>query len=205
MRTAMIWVAAVILGMAAPAAADRPVKPEQSADYAHLVATLRSGDTDVDFAALRRAAVAQPRYNGYDQLDMRAARTLLDAQDWPGLVTLCDQQLAHDYLDLNAHLLETVADEKLARPEVADTHRRIVRGLVGAILAGGDGRSAATAYHVIGVDEEYFLLGVLHLKSQKQSLVMQGGAFDVLDATDDQARRRDVWFDISTFFAKGPL
>ena len=205
MRTANIWVAGVILGLVAPATADRPSTTAHPVAYTEMGTKLRGGDTDVDFSALRRAAVAEPHYNGYDQLDARAARAALDAQDWKRLVALCDQQLAHDYLDLNAHLLETVADEKLAQPELADVHRRIVRGLVGAILAGGDGRSGQTAYHVIGVDEEYFLLGVLHLKSQKQSLVMQGGTFDVLDATDDQTRHRDVWFDISPFFGKGPF
>ena len=205
MRTAIIWTTLAMLGVAAPAEADRPASTAPLGTYADMIATLRDGGTDIDFAALRRAATAEPHYNGYDQLDGRAARSALDTQDWKGLAALCDRQLSHDYLDLNAHLLDAIADDKLAQPEPAETHRRVMRGLVGAILASGDGGSARTAYHVIGVDEEYFLLGLRHLTSQKQSLVLQGGAFDVLDATDEQGQHHDVWFDISSFFGKGPI
>jgi hypothetical protein len=192
---------AALLLIAAPASATTSTAPAPNS-YAGMVARLKAGATDVDFAALRRAAVAQPDYRGYDQLDMRAVEPAFKTQDWKTLQSLCEAQLSHDYLDLNAHLIAAIAADKLGQPDAAALHRRIWQGEVDAIFAGGDGKSAKTAFHVLGVDEEYFLLQVLHLKSSKQSLITEGGAFDVLDATDEKGNTQALWFDISPFFGK---
>jgi hypothetical protein len=173
-----------------------------SNDYVAMTERLKDGVNDINFGQLRKAAISQAKYNGYDQLDIKPVISAFGAHDWTGVQTLCDKQLAHDYLDISAHLLDALAADKLGRPDAAALHRRIWHGMVDAILASGDGKSAQTAFHVIGVDEEYFILRIMRLKLGKQSLVVKDGAFDVLDVADEQGTQHELWFDISGFFGK---
>lgn len=75
-------------------------------------------------------------------------------------------------------------------------------GLV--LPAGKDGRDAASAIKVNSVDEEYAIIRRLGLKPKVQSLMMvEGRPYDMIRVLDPQTgRKRDVWFDIGSFFGK---
>jgi hypothetical protein len=54
-----------------------------------------------------------------------------------------------------------------------------------SITAGKDGKSAATAWSVVTVDEEYFILRMLDAKLTRQRLVSTGGHhYDVMQTVD---------------------
>ncbi|WP_088309098.1 DUF4919 domain-containing protein [Novosphingobium sp. B 225] len=73
------------------------------------------------------------------------------------------------------------------------------------ILAKSDGRTQATAYKVSSVADEYAIMRVLGLQSEQQALIIpKGKAYDRLTATDpNTGAKREVWFDISSFFGRG--
>jgi hypothetical protein len=77
----------------------------------------------------------------------------------------------------------------------------------GAARAEPDGRDAANAIKVGSVDEEYAILRRMGLKPQLQSLMMvDDRPYDVIRAVDPRTgKKREVWFDIGSFFGKGFL
>lgn len=71
------------------------------------------------------------------------------------------------------------------------------------IYATGDGKSARTAFKVGSIAEEYQLLRALGLRLETQSLVTQDKPYDRMAVIDIRTgERRDVWFDVSSFFFK---
>jgi len=65
-------------------------------------------------------------------------------------------------------------------------------GLLSSITSSGDGRSAETAYKVISVSEEYFLLRDIGAKLKQQSLV---GSCDVM-VVDQRGKEKVYYFDV---------
>jgi hypothetical protein len=67
-----------------------------------------------------------------------------------------------------------------------------------------DGRDAANAIEVDSVAQEYAILRRLGLKPELQSLMMIGGhPYDMIRVADPRTgKKRDVWFDIQSFFGK---
>lgn len=67
-----------------------------------------------------------------------------------------------------------------------------------------DGRDAANAIKVDSVDEEYAILRRLRLKPQMQSLmIVDGRPYDRIRVVDRRGKKREIWFDIGSFFGKG--
>lgn len=68
---------------------------------------------------------------------------------------------------------------------------------------GRDGASAATAYKVDSVAEEYQIARKLGVRTHAQALIEQDGRmFDKLLGTDAEGRERELWFDISSFYGE---
>ena len=82
-------------------------------------------------------------------------------------------------------------------PSSAPPSRRIAQ-----LLASATGASAATAYRVRNIGEEYQILDALGLCPQMQALVMPNNhPYDVLTGVDPRTgTTRDLWFDIASFF-----
>jgi hypothetical protein len=77
-------------------------------------------------------------------------------------------------------------------------------GRIARLLASADGASAATAYRVRSVREEYQILAALGLCPGSQGLTTVGRrTYDVLTALDPRTgAERELWFDISAFFGR---
>ena len=72
------------------------------------------------------------------------------------------------------------------------------------LVASTDGATKATAYKVKSVGEEYEILRALHLQSDEQALIMgdDGHPYDRLTVTGEDGTKRELWFDIKSFFGK---
>ena len=119
------------------------------------------------------------------------------AQDCATAAHDADTILAADYVDIDAHLVADVCSRQLGDTATADLHRMTAHGLLRSILQSGDGKSPDSAYTVIAVAEEYSLLGLLHLKLTRQSLVsQQNHAYDRMDVTDADGKGDTVFFNV---------
>jgi hypothetical protein len=195
---------ALLVAVSPCLAGGAPPAAKAMSDYQALVVRAKAGDASVDYGALRRAYTGEPGYSGYGGIDKQAAFGALQAGKNDEALKLAEAALADCYADIDAHIVAASANRALGRQQQADAEAVIARGLIGSIAAGGDGKSARTAYHVITVREEYVMLGIAGLRPAGQSLRNDGGIFDVL-AVEDLATgaKSEIWFDISSFFGRG--
>ncbi len=162
------------------------VKKDAENLYQSFVTKVKGGDTNVDFAAFRVAYSQTKAYSPYggagQQKDLFAA---LDQKNYKDALKKAQKILDDCYVDMDAHVVASLAYRGLNDSTNADFHKAVYLGLVNSIISSGDGKTAKTAYVVISTHEEYVVLRALGLSPGSQSLVHQDGhSFDVLLATD---------------------
>lgn len=174
---------ALILMLVATLAAycQQETKPSE---YAALLARVKSGDLSIDFKQLRFSYMESPeRHQAKDTDDQKKAMfEALKKKDYAKALHNADVVLENEFVDLEAHRVKQIACEGLQDEQKARFHEAVARGLLRSILDSGDGKSAATAYVVISVHEEYIVLQVLGLRPSGQSVVhLDGHSYDVLE------------------------
>lgn len=177
----------------------------QDSGYEMLVAQVKSGNTAIDFKALRYARAEQPGYNPYEALSDPTKGDLIramGANDLAQVSTLANQIIARDYTDIDAHAALAAVYERRGQSEQAAFELAVANGLLGSIRDSGDGMTPETAYVVIGVAEEYSLLGAMGVQVARQSLVQAArGPVDALEVVNPtNGERRTIYFDVSRLF-----
>jgi hypothetical protein len=167
--------------------------------YLSMVAQAKKAPESIDYAKLRQLYAAS-RYYKKDASDANnlVAGTLLGGAK-PS-VEETKTFIDDNFVILTAQLLALDPTISAVGTPEHDMHLRVARQLVQAILAGGDGKSAPTAMHVLTVGEEYPMMSYLHVKLNVQALREDNGkAYDVMSCTDASGKPVDLWFDISAF------
>lgn len=169
--------------------------------YLSLVAQARLAPDSVDYAVFRKAYAASSYYRkGESDPNNLLAAGVLD----PAKAPTPDEVRAFVDANFPVFSAQLMALSPAVSPKGSpdyDLHLSVVRGLLGAITSGADGKGAATAFPVLVVSEEYSIMSALKLATPSQRLVTAGGRkYDVLTGTDDAGKKVDVWFDISAFF-----
>jgi hypothetical protein len=172
---------------------------EAKATYLKLVLQAETGDTSVDFQALRKAAFEGSVAGNFDvQARELVAMKALQMKQWSAALTEAKEVIQHDFSSMDAHFVAFIASRELGKDEDAKKQDTLVRGLVGSILRSGDGKSAKTAWTVYRVHEEYFVLRVLGLTPGSQGYSKSDGhSFDHLTSHDPQTGKdRELWFNV---------
>lgn len=155
---------------------DKPVSPPAStASYDEMVKEVQGGNLSIDFTELRMKYAASPGYEpeeGSDKVKEMYGR--LNAKDFKGALAIANQILAKQYVNIDAHIVASVACEGLHDDTAAKLNHDVVVGLVRSIVDSGAGTSVETAYKVISVGEEYALMRVLGLRPGTQSYLHVG-------------------------------
>jgi hypothetical protein len=173
--------------------------------YDALLAQLKSGDTKIDFQALRFARAEQLGYNPYAALadpDKGDLIRGMAAGNLAQVATLANRIIDRDYTDIDAHAALAIVLERRGQTQQAAFERAVADGLLASIEQSGDGMSLETAYVVIGIAEEYTLLGATGVQVARQSLIQADrGPVDALEVVNPaNGERRTVYFDISRLF-----
>lgn len=100
-------------------------------------------------------------------------------------------------VDAEAHLVVALAYKAQGDLVQYCQHMGSFYGLLQSITSDGDGRSAKTAFKVISVSEEYYLLRDIGARIKKQSLV---GQCDVM-VVDQRGKEMTYYFDVSISLA----
>lgn len=173
--------------------------------YDMLLAQLKSGNTAIDYKALRYARAEQPGYNPYEALADPTKGDLIRAMagnDLARVSTLANQIIEQDYTDIDAHAALAAVLERRGERQQAAFELAVANGLLASIRELGDGMTADTAYVVIGVAEEYSFLGAVGVQVARQSLVQSArGPVDALEVVNPtNGERQTVYFDVSRLF-----
>lgn len=161
--------------------------------YDSLVARARTGDTTVDFGRMRMAYTETPLYDPYNPEPVLLEKEMtvaLNADSAALALALAQRILDSNYANLNAHFASSLAYRQLRDTGRMALHHTILMRLIMAIAESGDGKSAETAWKVISVREEYFIVMMsgLTVKSQELATAKDGSPVDKLSVVDEESR-----------------
>lgn len=182
------------------------VNAAEQMSYDALVAELKAGNTAIDYQALRFARSELPGYNPYEALadpDKGDLIRAMAANDADRVEMIANQIIARDYTDIDAHAALSTVLQRRGETDRAAFELAVADGLLNSIEQSGDGMTPETAHVVIGVAEEYSLLGAKGVQVVKQSLLQTDrGPVDALEVVDPMTNeRRTVYFNVGRLFA----
>lgn len=170
--------------------------------YVQLVERAKKGDPTVSFKELRRVFAEWQCQKNTDAPDRQAMVDAFNKKDYAKAVELVEGVLDYEYVQRGLHLAAEDAYRHLGNTTKADEHKAVAEKLLDALLTSGDGKSAKTAFFVLSIREEYFVMSQLGYKPSSQALVSEGDRmFDVLSGTDTKTGNQvSLYFDITNFF-----
>jgi hypothetical protein len=117
---------------------------------------VKKADPKADFLRLRMAFMQTRWYKPYDLSDKRALamNAALEKKDYKKALELAETILQFKYVDWNAHLVAYRAHAELKNSAQSKYHRFVCDGLIRSIMQSGNGKTPATAFLVISIDEE---------------------------------------------------
>ena len=105
------------------------------------------------------------------------------------LVATTKKILTIDYTSMIAHKILRQTYAAMGDTANAAKYKRIQFGLLRSITENGDGKTCSTAWQVIQIEEEYFILQMLGAQLQQQSVEQDGGLCDRMEVmVDGEAR-----------------
>lgn len=177
-------------------ASQKPADSEAKRKYDALLASAKKGDQPVDYKALRFAFFETPEFSPLSGMFVyRGLWGVVAQSDWAEAVKQAEAVLEKNHVDANAHMVAYIAYRQQGNEEKAKYHRRWADGLLDSIRSGGDGKSPATAWHVISISEEYAVLRSMNLRAVGQSLVRDGNhAYDQMKVVDPETKAEATYF-----------
>jgi hypothetical protein len=176
------------------------------ARYDELAARVKSGDLNVDWQALRLAARVGEVYGDYDPYDAsKRAQVALAKDDYREALRIARETERHNIADGEARFLAWNCLRSLGRQSEADEEWSLLQALLQSILKSGDGKSAKTAWFVVGLREEVLILeAALQAQTKEQHSVKQDGHYySRIVVTDNSGKESVVWFNIDTNLEMG--
>ncbi|RJF87875.1 DUF4919 domain-containing protein [Oleomonas cavernae] len=173
---------------AADAATDR---------YKAMVAAAQKGEQPVDWQALRFAYSESAEFDLTGLITMGLRQEMFkafSAGDWNGALAKAAIVIEKAFVNIDAHVISDISYRQLGDEAKAAAHFKIAKGLIDSIRT-GDGRTPATAYTVISVDEEYSLMRILGLTAKQQALMhLDGHSYDQIDVQDEDGKQFSIYF-----------
>lgn len=160
-----------------------------------LLQGVKTQPLTADYAGLRALYVKTDTYNPYAPRPKFGR--LINEQRWDELIDTAQPVLAKDFMWTEGHFLMSLAASKLGRAEQAAFHRAVYAGMVRALTASGDGRTPETAWRVLEVSEEYFLLMLMGLRSHGQALFPVGDHKVYRLEVEGNGQRGFLFFDVT--------
>jgi len=174
--------------------------------YADLVARAERGDTTLNYSELRlsysRAASFDPY--GMKTADLfRAAWNAFQAKDCRTALDRSAAFLKVNYVSIPMHFVRSDCLKQAGDQIGSDRELAIGRGLANSLLTSGDGKSTATAYVVVTLSEEGFVLTSLGIRKKEQSLIFaDDGPYDLISGSDEKTGEpRSTYFNVSAIMS----
>ena len=191
-----------LISVAAQTAQETP-KPTEKTKYDLLLEKVKQKDPSVNFTELRHAFYESPNYNPYSpMMTYRPLNAALSQKNYEEVLKIAESVFAKNFVEVNAHMAAQIAYQETGNTERAQFHKFMADGLLNSIKSSVDGKTPATAFEVISINEEYGLIRSLKLRPIKQALVMdKGHSYDAITVIDPQTNQEStVYFNIDKPF-----
>jgi tetratricopeptide (TPR) repeat protein len=183
--------------------AEATPKPAEKIKYEQLLEKVKQKDPSVDFTQLRHAFYESPNYNPYaPMMTYRPLNAAIAQKNYEEALKIAESVFAKNFVEVNAHMAAQIAYQETGNTERAEFHKFMVDGLLKSIKSSGDGKSPATAYEVISINEEYGLIRSLGLRPTGQALVEDKGRhYDAMTVVDPKTNQESkLYFNIDKPF-----
>jgi len=178
--------------------------PRYGDEYSKLVRQLEAGKTNINYRDFRDSfldseqfKVAADKKPDLDSL-RKTMHELMRQAKYADIVEVAKKMLSIDYTDMEAHKILQQTYKILGDAPNQKKYHDIEFGLLNSIVKNGDGKTCQTAWPVIQVAEEYFILDMLGAKLLKQS-IDSNGPCDSMEVQVDQGKKV-YYFEISKVF-----
>jgi hypothetical protein len=126
----------------------------------------------------------------------------MDSANYQEVILITKKMLSIDYTSMIAHKILRQTYKIIGDTTNAAKYKAIQFGLLTSIIKSGDGKSTKTAWKVIQIEEEYFILGILDAKLISQALVSdKKKPYDRMSVVEE-GMKKDYYFDITKVFEK---
>jgi hypothetical protein len=179
--------------------------PRYDDKYSKLVRQLEAGKTDTNYREFRESFLESEQFkvaaNQKPDLDTlrKTMRGLMKKSKYAEIVGIAKKMLSIDYTDMEAHKILQQTYKILGDTPNQKKYHDIEFGLLKSIVKNGDGKSCQTAWPVIQVTEEYFVLDMLGAKLLQQGIDTNDGSCDRMEVQTDEGKKV-YYFDISRVF-----
>jgi len=179
------------------------ILPKYSDRYSKLVKQLEAGQTHINYTEFRHSFLESEQFKAVvkqkpDLEDLRKTmHELMEKSKYSEIVDVAKKMLSIDYTDMETHKILQQTYKILGDSGNRNKYHDIEFGLLNSIVKKGDGKTCATAWPVIQVREEYFILDMLGMKTVKQNLDNNGGVCDRMDVQGDEGHKI-YYFEISS-------
>jgi hypothetical protein len=177
------------------------VRADESVTAESAAATARARRAEA-MATERQAYAASANYNPYDTESrelLAAARQHLAKKKYAKAIADATKGLKKAPYNVDLLIVLETACRAAGETAKADAAAERWKSIVDSILETGDGRSFATAFHVIDIQDEYAVIRLMQLTPADQSLRSNGQAmFDVMQVKSPETGETfDLYFNIS--------
>ena len=199
------WVVLLALSQSAfPQNTPTVAIPRYDDKYSKLVRQLEAGETNINYRDFRdsfleseQSKVAGEKTAVLDSL-RKTMHELMKKAKYTDIVAIAKKMLSIDYTDIEAHKILQQTYKILRDAANQQKYHDIEFGLLNSIVNNGDGKTSQTAWPVIQVTEEYFILEMLGAKLLKQS-IDSNGPCDRMEVQTDEGKKV-YYFEISKVF-----
>ena len=180
------------------------VIPRYGDKYSTLVRQLEARETNINYRDFRDSFLESKQFKSAAdkkrELDSlrKTMHELMTKAKYPDIVATAKKMLSIDYTDMEAHKILQQTYKILGDAPNQRKYHDIEFGLLKSIVKNGDGKTCETAWPVIQVAEEYFILEMLGAKLLKQS-IDNSGPCDRMEVETDEGKKV-YYFDIRKVF-----
>jgi hypothetical protein len=197
---ALCWSAAAL------AAGPSGVTPPPDVDvFSKLAIRAEADDQSVDFRAMRLAWLDSAQRRTAPDLDplRQKLNAAVQARQTDRIRDIARQIASADYIDLVAHFQLRQACIHLDDKACADHEHFVEFGLLDSITQNRNGTAIETAWPVVSIDEEDFILGMIGAVLRQQSLLQRNGrAYDAMEVSMPNGSDVTFYFDVTAFYGR---
>jgi len=165
--------------------------PDFNDKYSGYVKKLESGDTNIDYQDFRFSLIESEQFKIATEKSSELSDMTLELYkqmemlNFDEIISLAKKMLSLDYTRMVAHKILTQTYDMMDDAENAAKYEAIQMGLLQSIIQKGDGKSCPTAWPIIQLSEEYFILQMLGGEQVSQTTDTDGGFCDKIEVKSD--------------------
>lgn len=182
------------------------VVPTFGDKYSEFVKQLELGLTDINYRDFRESFIESEQFKiaskksaEFDSLK-KEMYSQMNKKNYLEIITLTKKMLSIDYTNMTAHKILRQTYKIIDDTINASKYKTIQFGLLNSIVKNGDGKTCATAWPVIQIEEEYFILQMLGVDLLKQSIDNTGGLCDKMEVKTEEGEKKIYYFETSKVF-----